>query len=74
MKYVELHADNQEECLQASIKSRWTDINAKCAKFVDFYGQIERIRQSGHTEQNNVMIEFFLDRHYYDLIFELLIE
>ncbi|XP_052178760.1 glutathione S-transferase T3-like [Diospyros lotus] len=55
LKYVELHGGNQEERSQASIKSHWTDdINAKCAKFVDFYRQIERLRQSGHTEQNNV--------------------
>ncbi|XP_052172107.1 glutathione S-transferase T3-like [Diospyros lotus] len=54
LKYVELNGGNQEERSQASIKSRLTDINAKCAKFVSFYSQIERLRQSGHTEQNNV--------------------
>lgn len=59
LKYVEHHRDNQEERSQASIKSRWTDINAKCSKFVGFYSQIERLRQSGHTEQDNVIIKLF---------------
>ncbi|XP_052173307.1 glutathione S-transferase T3-like [Diospyros lotus] len=54
LKYLELHGGNQEERSQASFKNRWTDINAKCVKFVGFYSQIERLRQSGHTEQNNV--------------------
>ena len=54
LQYLELHGGNQEERSQSSIKSRWTDINAKCSKFVGFYSQIERLQQSGHTEQNNV--------------------
>ena len=54
LQYLELHGGNQEESSQSSIKSRWTDINVKCSKFVGFYSQIERLRQSGHTEQNNV--------------------
>ena len=54
LQYLELHGGNQEERSQSSIKSHWTDINAKCNKFVDFHSQIERLRQSGHTEQNNV--------------------
>ena len=44
LQYLELHGGNQEECSQSSIKSRWTDINAKCSKFVGFYSQIERLR------------------------------
>ena len=60
LQYLELHGGNQEERSQSSIKSRWTDINAKCGKFVGFYSQIERLRQSGHTEQNNVMIKLLI--------------
>ena len=41
-------------------KSRWTDINAKCNKFVGFHSQIERLRQSGHTEQNNVSYKLLI--------------
>ena len=41
LQYLELHEGNHEECSQSSIKSRWTDINAKCSKFVGFYSQIE---------------------------------
>lgn len=59
MKYVEFHGGNQEERLQAFIKSHWTDIDVKCGKFVGFYCQIERLWQNRHTEQNNVMIELF---------------
>ena len=54
LQYLELHGGNQEKRSQSSIKSRWTDINAKYNKFVGFYSQIEIFRQSGHTEQNNV--------------------
>ena len=36
LQYLELHGGNQEERSQSSIKSRWTDINAKCSKFVGF--------------------------------------
>ena len=50
LQYLELHRGNHEERSQFSIKSRWTDINAKCSKFVSFYSQIERLRQSGHTK------------------------
>ena len=60
LQYLELHGGNQEEHSQSSIKSRWTDINAKCSKFVDFYSQIERLRQSGHTEQNNVRYKLLI--------------
>ena len=59
LKYVKFHGGNQQKHSQPFIKSRWTNINAKCAKFIGFYSQIERLRQSGHTEQNNVMIKFF---------------
>ena len=55
LQYLELHGGNQ-----SSIKSRWTDINAKCRKFVGFYSQIERLQQSGHTEQNNVIIKLLI--------------
>ena len=44
LQYLELHGGNHEECSQSSIKSRWTDINAKCSKFVGFHIQIERLR------------------------------
>ena len=60
LQYFELHGGNQEECSQSSIKSRWTDINAKCSKFVGFYSQIERLRQSGHTKQNNVRYKLLI--------------
>ena len=60
LRYLELHGGNHEERSQFSIKSRWTDINAKCSKFVDFYSQIERLRQSGHTEQNNVRYKLLI--------------
>ena len=60
LQYLELHGGNHEERSQSSIKSRWTDINAKCIKFVDFYSQIERLRQSGHTEQNNVRYKLLI--------------
>ena len=50
LQYLELHGGNHEKRSQSSIKSRWTDINAKCSKFVGFRSQIERLRQSGHTE------------------------
>ena len=36
LQYLELHGGNHEERSQSSIKSRWTDINAKCSKFVGF--------------------------------------
>ena len=58
LQYLKLHGGNHEKRSQSSIKSRWTDINAKCSKFVGFHSQIERLRQSGHTEQNNVSINF----------------
>ena len=60
LQYLELHGVNQEERSQSSIKSRWTDINAKCSKFVGFYCQIERLRQSGNTEQNNVRYKLLI--------------
>ena len=60
LQYLELHGGNHEERSQSSIKSRWTDINAKCSKFIDFYSQIERLRQSGHTEQNNVRYKILI--------------
>ena len=50
LQYLELHGGNHEERSQSSIKIRWTDINVKCSKFVSFHSQIERLRQSGHTE------------------------
>ena len=43
LQYLELHGGNHEERSQSSIKSRWTDINAKCSKFVGFHSQIERL-------------------------------
>ena len=51
---------NHEEHSQSSFKICWTDINAKCSKFVGFYSQIERLRQSGHTKQNNVIIKLLI--------------
>ena len=36
LQYLELHGDNHEERSQSSIKSCWTNINAKCSKFVVF--------------------------------------
>ena len=60
LQYLELHGGNQEERSQSSIKSRWTDINAKCSKFVGFHSQIERLRQSRHTEQNNVRYKLLI--------------
>ena len=60
LQYLELHGGNHEERSQFSIKSRWTDINAKCSKFVGFYNQIERLRQSGHTEQNNARYKLLI--------------
>ena len=54
LQYLELHGGNHEERSQSSIKSCWIDINAKCSKFFGFHSQIERLRQSGQTEQNNV--------------------
>ena len=59
-QYLEFHEDNHGERSQPSIKSRWTDINAKCSKFVGFHSQIERLRQSGHTEQNNVRYKLLI--------------
>ena len=50
LQYFELHGGNHGERSQSSIKSRWSDINAKCRKFVGFHSQIESFRQSGHTE------------------------
>ena len=55
-----VHSGNHEERSQSSIKSPWTDINAKCNKFVGFHSQIERFRQSGHTEQNNVRYKLLI--------------
>ena len=60
MQYLELHGGNHGERSQSSIKSRWTDINAKCNKFVCFHSQIERLQQSGHTEQNNVRYKLLI--------------
>ena len=60
LQYLKLYGGNHEERSQSSIKSRWTDINAKCSKFVDFHSQIERLRQSGHTEQNNVRCKLLI--------------
>ena len=60
LQYLKLHGGNHEERSQSSIKSRWIDINAKCSKFVGFYSQIERLRQSGHTEQNNVRYKLLI--------------
>ena len=60
LQYLKLHGGNHEERSQSSIKSRWTDINAKCNKFVDFHSQIKRLRQSGHTEQNNVRYKLLI--------------
>ena len=58
LQYLKLHGGNHEERSQSCIKSRWADINAKCSKFVGFHSQIERLRQSGHTEQNNIRYKF----------------
>ena len=60
LQYLELHGDNHEKRSQSSIKSRWTDINAKCSKFFGFHSQIERLRQSVHTEQNNVRYKLLI--------------
>ena len=60
LQYLNLYGGNHEEHSQSSIKSRWTDINAKCSKFVGFHSQIERLRQSGHTEQNNVRYKLLI--------------
>ena len=60
LQYLELHGGNHEERSQSSIKSRLTDINAKCSKSVGFHSQIERLRQSGHTEQNNVRYKLLI--------------
>ena len=60
LQYLKLHGGNHEERSQSSIKSRWTGINAKCSKFVGFHSQIERLRQSGHTEQNNVRYKLLI--------------
>ena len=60
LQYLELHGGNHEERSQSSIKRHWTDIDAKCSKFIIFYSQIERLRQSGHTEQNNVIIKLLI--------------
>ena len=60
LQYLELHGGNHGESSQSSIKSRWTDINAKCSKFVGFHSQIERLRKSGHTEQNNVRYKLLI--------------
>ena len=60
LQYLELHGGNHEERSQSSIKSRWTDINAKCSKFVGFHSQIEILKQSGHTEQNNVRYKLLI--------------
>ena len=60
LQYLKLHGGNQEERSQSSIKSRWTDINAKYSKFIGFYSQIERLRQSGHTEQNKVRYKLLI--------------
>ena len=43
LQYLELHGGNHGERSQSSIKSCWTDINAKCSKFVGFHSQIERL-------------------------------
>ena len=37
LQYLKLHGGNHEERSQSSIKSRWTDINEKCSKFVGFH-------------------------------------
>ena len=60
LQYLELHGGNHEKRSQSSIKSRWTDINAKCSKFVGFHSQFERLRQSGRTEQNNVRYKLLI--------------
>ena len=60
LQYLELYGGNHEERSQSSSKSRWTDINAKCSKFVGFHSQIERLRQSGHTKQNNVRYKLLI--------------
>ena len=60
LQYLELHVGNHEEHFQSSIKSRWTDINAKCIKFFGFHSQIERLQQSGHIEQNNVRYKLLI--------------
>ena len=60
LQYLELHGGNHGERSQSSIKSRWSDINAKCNKFVGFHSQIESLRQSGHTEQNNVRYKLLI--------------
>ena len=56
----ELHEGNHEERSQSYIKSHWTDANAKYSKFVGFYSQIEKLRKSGHTKQNNVIIKLLI--------------
>ena len=60
LQYLELHGGNHGERSQSFIKSRWTDINAKCSKFVGFHSKIERLRQSGHTKQNNVRYKLLI--------------
>ena len=41
LQYLKLHGGNHEERSQSAIKSRWTDIKAKCSKFFGFHSQIE---------------------------------
>ena len=60
LQYFELHGGNHGERSQSSIKSRWSDINAKCSKFASFHSQIESLRQNGHTEQNNVRYKLLI--------------
>ncbi|XP_012842636.1 PREDICTED: glutathione S-transferase T2-like [Erythranthe guttata] len=39
---------------EQSIKSRWQDINAQCAKFIGYLNQINNRHQSGHTDHDRL--------------------
>ncbi|KAL7090584.1 hypothetical protein ACP275_12G050500 [Erythranthe tilingii] len=44
----------QQVCTEQSIKQRWHDINAKCAKYISCLKQIENMHQSGQTDHGRL--------------------
>ncbi|GAB2293129.1 hypothetical protein Dimus_038247 [Dionaea muscipula] len=50
-KYIEDHGSATVARSAASVKARWLEINKQCGKFIGCLSRIERLNQSGQTEQ-----------------------
>ena len=55
--YFITHEGTKYGCTQTSLMDRWSDITAKCAKFVGYVSQIDGRLQTGEVEEGRVTIK-----------------